>query len=209
MGRLQRGRPSLDAGPVLGYEPPRMLRAWPAVVTSLALSTGAGCLDTPIPVVPSRPVALPAWEGEQRQIFDDAIDPSAIGVSMSGASPALDPLLKVRTQTADLVGRFTVATVTQDRNGESAQIHLTLRVEPTPLLRRGIDGPFVELLVTEATEAFGLVTTYESALRGRTFIGFVKRFAGTDGPALHWHLTADAPDVAQGAALAADLDAVD
>src|SRR5688572_22194440 len=57
---------------------------------------------------------LPVWLGREREVFDDGIDPAAVGLSMEGPSPRNDPFLKERALTADVVARVKVTTVTVD-----------------------------------------------------------------------------------------------
>lgn len=140
----------------------------------------------------------PPYEGQMRELFDDQIDPAAVGLAMDGSSPAHDPLLRPRAQAADLVARMRVQTVTRDSVGARTSYVLNLQVGRPELMPPKLEQPSVEITITPEQGSFGIVQSLESSLRGRTFIGFVKRFAGPEaGPELHWHFTADSEEVAQ------------
>jgi hypothetical protein len=42
-----------------------------------------------------------------------------------------------------------------------------------------------------------VVQSFDTKLRGKTFIGFVRKFAGPQGAEIHWHLTSDTAEVAK------------
>jgi hypothetical protein len=71
-----------------------------------------------------------------------------------------------------------------------------LQVGKPPLVPSRLPDRSFELVVRSGSPAFGIVSNLDAELRGRTFIGFVRRFAGEYEPEIHWHLTADAAEVA-------------
>src|SRR5437870_3572748 len=71
---------------------------------------------------------LPRWEEHSRQVFDDNIDAAAVGLSMEGPTPRADAFLRERAQTADVVARVRVNTVTVDSVGEQSTYHLGIQV---------------------------------------------------------------------------------
>ncbi len=175
-------------------------------VAPLALIAVVAC-DDPAPLPARAPsAALVPWAGNYVTLFDDAIDPAALGYSLDGKNPAVDPLLKHRTKAAELVARMKLLTVSRDANGTRPRYLLNLRVGLPPLARARLQEVDLELAIAQGTSAFELLSSNESGLRGRIFIGFVRRFAGVDGPVLRWHLTADSPEVAQAVQTAAALD---
>jgi hypothetical protein len=139
----------------------------------------------------------PPYDGQLRDLFDDEIDPAAVGLAMDGSSPANDPLLRLRCQAADIVAQLKVQTVTRDSVGAKTTFVLALQVGQPPLMPSKMEERHVELSINPEMGSFGIVQNLEASLRGKTFIGFVKRFRSDDGPVLHWHLTADNEDVAQ------------
>ncbi len=163
---------------------------------SLACATAAACggngSEANVPMG-----SLPRWEGELRTLFDDEINPVAVGLAMDGRSPAADPLLRLRAQSAEIAARMRVQTVTRDTVGARTSYTLTLQIGMPPLLPLKLDVKTIDLTITPATGAFGIVQSLEASMRGRTFIGFAHRFAGVEEPELHWHLAADHAEVAQ------------
>ena len=95
--------------PFLRLTRSRLARA--ALVAALALTViGTGC-DIPPPNAPTRPLA--AYAGRSLQLFDDAIDPNAVGISLEvGADPRTDRTLRERTQIGDAAVRVRVTTIT-------------------------------------------------------------------------------------------------
>jgi hypothetical protein len=54
-----------------------------------------------------------------------------------------------------------------------------------------------ELNIRPKSRAYGIARAFDTRLRGLTFIGFVRRFAGEEGELeIHWHLSPDTAEVA-------------
>jgi hypothetical protein len=139
--------------------------------------------------------SLAPWLGHDREVFDDGIDPVAVGLSMD-TSPRADPFLRERAQTADVVARVKVTTVTVDTVGDDSTVHLGILVGNPPLRTPKIPEQTFELLIRPKDRAFGIARAFDARLQGLIFVGFLKRFAGPDGePEIHWHLSADTPEV--------------
>lgn len=139
---------------------------------------------------------LPRWEGRARELFDDAIEPAAVGLSMEGPSPRADPFLRERAQTAEVVAEVRVTTFTVDSIGDDKTYHLGVRVGVPPLATPKIPDSSFELLIRPQSPAFGIARAFDARLQGVTFVGFIRRFVGQDGePEVHWHLSADTPEV--------------
>ncbi len=140
---------------------------------------------------------LPVWEGHDREIFDDNIEPVAVGFSLDGPSPRSDRFLRERAQTADLVARVRVNTVTVDSIGEQSTYHLGIQVGSPPLATPRVSERTFELHIRPTSRAFGIAKAVDARLRGLTFIAFIRRFAGEAGePDIHWHLSPDTAEVA-------------
>jgi hypothetical protein len=140
---------------------------------------------------------LPAWEKEMRDLFDDQINPAAVGLATEGTAPEADPLLRLRAQSAEVVARMKVSTITRGTAGAHTGYVLNLDVGRPLLMPGKLEDDSFELTVGPESPAFGMVQSIEHKLRDMTFIGFVKRFAGEDGPQIHWHLTADSKPVGE------------
>lgn len=139
---------------------------------------------------------LATWQGPLASLFDDSIHPAAVGLALEGGRPQEDPLLRPRASAAELVARVRVSTVTREEVGAKITYHLVMQVVDEPLLEPVLGGTSVEIVIRQWSPAFGIASSLEGSLRNRTFIAFLRRFAGARGPELHWHLTADAPDIA-------------
>jgi hypothetical protein len=163
-----------------------------------ALAPGVAGCD---PVEPARTVSgpgagLPRWDARAKMLFDDNIDPAAVGLSMEGPSPRSDPFLRERAQTADVVARVRVQTVTVDSVGEQSTYHLGIQVGVPTLTPAKVPDRSFELSIKPQSSAFGIAKAFDNRLRGQTFVAFVRRFTNDDGEVeLHWHLSADTAEV--------------
>src|SRR5262245_12950250 len=167
--------------------------ALPLAVAALA---GAGC-EPSQPAKPAIVAGLPRWEGHATEVFDDNIDSAAVGLSMDGPSPRNDPHLRERAQTADVVARVRVQTVTVDSVGEQSTYHLGIQVGVPTLAAAKVPDRTFELSIKPQSGGFGIAKAFDSRLRGQTFIGFIKRFSSELGDLeIHWHLAADTAEVA-------------
>jgi len=143
---------------------------------------------------PSRP--LPTYEGHQAELFDDAIDPRAVGLNLDEArTPQSDSAVRERTQVGDAVVRAKVQTVTQKRNNDDVEYQLGLVV-----LEKlgGEHAPPDEFVVPfdKNSPSAGIVRSLDARLGGKTFIVFVRQFKGPDGePRFYAHFSADTKDV--------------
>lgn len=175
---------------------PRSFEQTAPFVLALALASGAAGCEPSQPGRAPGASNLPGWEARARQLFDDNIDPAAVGLSMEGPSPRSDVFLRERAQTADVVARVRVQTVTVDSVGEQKTYHLGIQVGVPTLIPAKIDDRTFELSIKPSSSAFGIARAFDARLRGQTFIGFIKRFSSEHGEVeLHWHLSADTAEV--------------
>lgn len=171
----------------------RLLQAAITLAATVALGT-AGCE----PAVASRTPAsgLPHWEAQARQVFDDNIDPAAVGLSMDGPSPRSDAFLRQRAQTADVVARVRVQTVTVDSVGDQKTYHLGIQVGVPTLAEAKVADRMFELSIKPTSGAYGIARAFDARLRGQTFVGFIKRYSSEEGDVeVHWHLSPDTAEV--------------
>jgi hypothetical protein len=169
----------------------------PLAIAALALASLPlmGCEQT-VPAKQGNASGLPRWEGHAREVFDDNIDPSAVGLSMDGPSPRNDAHLRERAQTADVVARVRVQTVTVDSVGEQQTYHLGIQVGIPTLTQAKVPDRTFELAIRPSSGAFGIAKAFDARLRGQTFVGFVRRFSNEDGDTeVHWHLAPDTAEV--------------
>jgi hypothetical protein len=139
---------------------------------------------------------LPLWQGHATELFDDNIDPAAVGLSMDGPSPRSDRFLRERAQTADVVARVRISTVTVETVGEESRYRLGVQVGVPTLTKPRIEDRTFELLLRPNSRGYGIARAFDSRLQGKTFVLFISRFAGADGEAdVHWHLSPDTREV--------------
>jgi hypothetical protein len=163
----------------------------------LAISiAGFGCAGQVGPAAGASGAGLPKWDTHDREVFDDALDPAAVGLQMEGPSPRSDRFLRERSQLAEVVGYMRVSTVTVDTIGDGAKrVHVGVEVAQPTLAKPRIEEKSFELSLGSGSSV--LPAGFESRLRGRTFIGFVRRYATDEGESVvHWHLSANSPEVA-------------
>jgi hypothetical protein len=186
--------PKPPARPVSMGETP----ARPLAIVALSIAVAVGCGVPDHPAKAASGSGLPPWDDHARQVFDDNIDAAAVGLSMEGGmSPRADAFLRERAQTADVVARVRVQTVTVDSAGEQQTYHLGLQVGVPTLTEAKVQDRSFELSIKPSGAAFGIARSLDAALRGKTFVGFIKRYGAEDGEmVLHWHLAADTADVA-------------
>lgn len=168
---------------------------WLAATATLAAGCGDGTTEAKSPAA----LGLAAWDDHARAVFDDNIDPAAVGYTMDAPSARADRYLRERAQTADLVARLRVQTVTIDTVGDDSTYHLGVQVGQPPLgPRPKIEDRTIELVIKPTSPAFGIAKALDQRMQGVTFIGFVSRFASADGTEieLHWHMSPDTQDVA-------------
>jgi hypothetical protein len=115
---------------------------------------------------------------------------------MDGASARTDAFLRERAQTAELVSRVRVQTVTVDSIGDQNTYHLIVEAAVPPLVETKYPERQLELIIRPTSPAYGIAKAFDARLRGATFIGFFQRFASSDGEVeLHWHLSPDTAEV--------------
>jgi hypothetical protein len=168
--------------------------AWAALLPAGVAACGGG---TPDARNPDRP--LPPYIGHATELFDDAIEPGAVGFPMDpGGDPQGDTRVRERTQTGDAVVRARVRTVTskvEDR-GLSWQVgfHIVDRLGGTGPLETDFTLP-----VLSSDPAAGIVRAFDARLIGKTFIVFVREFSHAGAPAgdpgdLRFHVASDSAD---------------
>jgi hypothetical protein len=168
-----------------------------ALALAAALAPLAACdAGAPLRSAADRPIGR--WEAHAVDVFDDDIEAAALQLELDApASARSDAFLRERAQTADFVGRVRVQTVTVDKIGDDVSYHLVVKAIGAPLAASRIADIDFELNIKPTGRAYPLVKLAEASLRGKTFIGFVQRYATADGdPEVHFHLAADKPDVA-------------
>jgi hypothetical protein len=171
-----------------------------ALAAALTLSVGAvgvgaaGCGPMTGAGGKSRP--LPAYAGRASELFDDSIDPAAVGMDFDkGYTAKADPLLRERAQTSDAVLRVKISTVTGKKDGPEATYQLGLH---TVEKLSGANPPPADFTVgvSKTSESHGILKNFEGRLVGYPFVAFVREFVRPDGDhEVHFHLSPDTKDV--------------
>lgn len=179
-----------------------------ALVLGLTASVPACAGGTPDAQNPDRP--LPTYDSHSAELFDDAIEPTAMGYpsDTSVGRPMGDTRLRERSQVGDAVVRAKVTTVTSKAEDRGRSWQMGLRT--TEHLAGSGPLPKDFLLSVDPTDpAAGILRGFEARLIGSSFVAFVREFrrAGAPGDSdLHFHLAADSPEEIQAvkAALVSD-----
>lgn len=137
---------------------------------------------------------LPPYGGHAAELFDDAIEPRAVGLELEqGSVPKRDPILRERTQLADSIALVTVTTVTSKHEDSGASYSLGFRVQQRLF---GSHPPPDELTVAvgKNSPSVGLVRSLESRIVGKRFVVFLREFANGDEAEMHFHAVADSKE---------------
>jgi len=152
---------------------------------------------------PERP--LPPYEGHAVELFDDAIEPRAVGLNLEDAAdPHTDPMLRERTQTGDGVLRVRVDTVTASGDVETVKYQVGLRVVDTLAGEHAPTDSFT-VIVDKSSPSLGILKSFDARLGGKTFIAFVKQFQVGDDRRFQFHFAPDTKEVAAAVKDAVDL----
>jgi hypothetical protein len=175
-----------------------------AVVCAASLCICCGGAEAP---ARGPTVALSPYAGHATELFDDVIEPGAVGYQGAdeGGTPKDNALLRERTQTGDAVVRARVVTVTSGPESQGDGWRIGLRTLETVAGKRPPEGEFTFVVQGKAPAA-GVVRMLEARLVGATFVVFVRTFGhtgdGSDvgasdkekGAELHFHFAKDDKD---------------
>lgn len=119
----------------------------------------------------------------------------AVGLADVRTDPRLDPVLRQRTQNAEVVGRTRVSTINIDSVGGKPVYRLRFKLLDSPIVARDFASDQLEVAVGDDSPAFAIVKWLDTKLVDYSFIGFFRRFAGNYEPQVRFHLSADDPQV--------------
>jgi hypothetical protein len=163
-------------------------------ITVLAASVAAilGCGAGGITQRPAG--SLPTYDGHAARLFDDTIEPRAMGYELDRTPPPMnDALLRERAQVGDAVVRARVTTITskEEDKGRSWQVGFHT------IERLGGSGPlpidFVAQIDSNGASA-GIMRSFGGRLIGAIFVVFAREFARPNGLGdtdLHVHVVQD------------------
>jgi hypothetical protein len=139
---------------------------------------------------------LPAYTGRATELFDDTIEPAAVGLDLDKSFvPRSDKTLRERAQVADATVRVRVDTVTEKPLGSEKGYELGLRV------LEKLGGPYppespFSVRIGKDSESSGIMSHFGAQLVGKTFIAFVRQFGNEHGDRdYHFHLSTDDKEV--------------
>jgi hypothetical protein len=143
---------------------------------------------------------LPPYTGHSADLFDDGIDPDAVGFQVAGGEPPMsDKRLRERTQTGDAVVRVRVLTVTDKREDKRHTWQLGMHTLEHMAGTGPLDDDFT-LEVEDTDPGAPMVHAFEGGLVGKKFVAFVRAFARAGAPDEwdeHFHLAGDTAAVKQ------------
>jgi hypothetical protein len=159
------------------------------VLAGLSSSAGllSACEDGPGAKAPGRPVA--PYTGHLTELFDDAIDPAAVGLDMDNSyHPRSDAALRERSQVSDAILRVKITTLT-NKIEEGANGGYEIGVKQLEWI--GGDHPpgtdQFTIRMRNTTQNSGIMKTMEGRMVGTEFIVFLRQFAGGDGEDKQFH----------------------
>jgi hypothetical protein len=147
------------------------------------------------PKAPAR--ALPEYGGRDAQLFDDGIEPGAVGYAVGDGASVGDKLLTERTGASDGVLRARVVTVTSKQGEHGRSLLIGLHPVETLAGRHSPTNDFTIDVSSRAPSA-GILNAMEGRLVGLGFVVFVRGFAreGEADGELHFHIGRDDQDEA-------------
>jgi hypothetical protein len=139
---------------------------------------------------------LPLHEGELAKLFDDTISPDALGLGVApSANLQFNAAFRDRVQGADVISAVRITSVTERKSNEQSTMH-TLRFELVRDFKGAFEEDLQELTVTHHMEQpHSVVSTVQGRARGRTMIGFWKRFRGKKRVDVHFHFVPDTEEI--------------
>lgn len=178
-----------------------VMRNWTAGGTILCAALLCICCADTTPQSRGTTTPLIPYTGRSAELFDDAIEPAAVGYSGGGqgVAPRSDALLRERTQTGDAVVRARVVTVTSNAEDTGPSWDIGLRTLETLAGKHAPDKDFTFRVGGQGVAA-GIVRSLEARLVGSTFVVFMREFGSAgagDQPAgrqLHFHFGKDDTD---------------
>ena len=161
----------------------------PTILTVACLGACA-----PPAAAPTRP--LPTYGGRSAELFDDAIEPRAVGLDTDiNAHAKSDPLLRERVQVGDATLRVRVTTITVKKEESDASFQIGFRVLDKLAGTHPPEESF-NVTVNKQSHSSGILKSYESQMVGKSFTAFVRLFVRSDGDQeMHFHLSPDSKEV--------------
>lgn len=157
-----------------------------AVIVS-AGTAGTGCGDSPGAKSPARP--LSPYTGHMTELFDDTIDPAAVGLDMDNSyHPRSDAALRERAQVADAILRVKITTVTNKiEEGLNGGYELGLKQVEWIGGEHPPGTDVFNIRMRKSTQTTGIMKNMEGRMVGTEFIVFLRQFSGADPSDREFH----------------------
>src|SRR5258706_2573843 len=124
--------------------------------------------------------ALSPYAGHATELFDDAIEPRAVGMDLEQTStPKGDPRFRERAQVSDIIVRARVSTVTGKVEGPETTYQIGFRVLETLGGKHPVGEDF-NVRFDKTSPSIGIVKSFEGRLVGKPMIVFVRAFVRPD-----------------------------
>jgi hypothetical protein len=158
-------------------------------------STSCVARERAAPDVRGPPLSSRSYTADAFALFDDGIEPQAVGASLEPAGPENGRLLRERTRLGDCVARVRVVTITsklaQSKRSWQIGLHTIERLAGT------CGASDFTLAIDAMSPGAGLLQAFDGRLVGTTLVAFLREFARTGGSGegdLHFHLAGDDRD---------------
>lgn len=137
---------------------------------------------------------LPPYEGDLARLFNNTIEPAAFGLGMAqSGNLQFDPDFRKRAQDADVVSTLRVTTLTASKADDKT--NYTLQFESIRDFKGTFEDDLRTLAVSERlAQPYSIVSAVQARARGRTLVGFWKRFREQNRMSLHFHFFPDSDD---------------
>lgn len=124
------------------------------------------------------------------ELFDNSIEPAAIGFSGQGTAEYRNLLIE-RSQNAEYILRARIATVTTEGYEQTKKYNVTLKVAGEPLGGTKPPSDTFTVVLTPADSSYRLVRSRDLQLVGTPVIALMRRFTTREGKVLRWYLAPD------------------
>jgi len=171
-----------------------MRRSLPLFIALLALPM-LGSLACSAAPPPSAEAPPPFLTDSMSKLFDNSIEPSAVGLGVPMRADARNLLLQ-RAQNAEFILHARIATVSTEGTGETARYIITLRASGAPL--NGVKPPADTFTISVAATdpSYALARSRDLQLVGTDVVAIMRRFTTQEGPVLRWYLAPNTEQVA-------------
>ncbi|MFO0661712.1 MAG: hypothetical protein U0165_18045 [Polyangiaceae bacterium] len=134
--------------------------------------------------------SLPEYKDQDATLFDDSVEPYAIGLSLDRPSSRGNSVFRSRAQNARSIMRMRIDTVTTGGGINRSVIRVGMKRVGKPLLGKDESEGF-EVEVATGSNAFALFKQAGDRIQGRTVVCMWKLFRVNDEPTLHFYLAPD------------------